>query len=82
MSQFTLSAEVRHDLGKGASRRLRRENKKVAAIIYGGSKTPQPITLEKSAFYKAIEDEAFFSSVINIKCWIKIREASLMASSG
>ncbi|ABE58876.1 MULTISPECIES: 50S ribosomal protein L25/general stress protein Ctc [Chromohalobacter] len=66
MSQFTLSAEVRHDLGKGASRRLRRENKKVAAIIYGGSKTPQPITLEKSAFYKAIEDEAFFSSVINI----------------
>ncbi|MCI0510450.1 LSU ribosomal protein L25P [Chromohalobacter marismortui] len=66
MSQFTLSAEVRHDLGKGASRRLRRENKQVAAIIYGGSKTPQPITLEKSAFYKAIEDEAFFSSVITI----------------
>ncbi|MDV6319876.1 50S ribosomal protein L25/general stress protein Ctc [Chromohalobacter sp. HP20-39] len=66
MSQFTLSAEVRHDLGKGASRRLRRENKQVAAIIYGGDKTPQPITLEKSAFYKAIEDEAFFSSVINI----------------
>jgi len=66
MSQFTLSAEVRHDLGKGASRRLRRENKQVAAIIYGGDKAPQPITLEKSAFYKAIEDEAFFSSVINI----------------
>ncbi|MCK0743848.1 50S ribosomal protein L25/general stress protein Ctc [Chromohalobacter nigrandesensis] len=66
MSQFTLSAEVRHDLGKGASRRLRRENQKVAAIIYGGDKTPQPITLEKPAFYKAIEDEAFFSSVINI----------------
>ncbi|WP_280561387.1 MULTISPECIES: 50S ribosomal protein L25/general stress protein Ctc [unclassified Chromohalobacter] len=66
MSQFTLSAEVRHDLGKGASRRLRRENQKVAAIIYGGDKTPQPITLNKPAFYKAIEDEAFFSSVINI----------------
>ncbi|GAB3345892.1 MULTISPECIES: 50S ribosomal protein L25/general stress protein Ctc [Chromohalobacter] len=66
MSQFTLSAKVRHDLGKGASRRLRRENQKVAAIIYGGDKTPQPITLDKPAFYKAIEDEAFFSSVINI----------------
>ncbi|WP_280540098.1 50S ribosomal protein L25/general stress protein Ctc [Chromohalobacter sp. 11-W] len=66
MSQFTLSAKVRHDLGKGASRRLRRENQKVAAIIYGGDETPQPITLDKPAFYKAIEDEAFFSSVINI----------------
>ncbi|QOR39451.1 50S ribosomal protein L25/general stress protein Ctc [Billgrantia diversa] len=66
MSDFTLNASVRNDLGKGASRRLRRANLEVPAIIYGGEKAPQPIALEKSAFYKAIEDEAFFSSVLNL----------------
>ncbi|GHA91565.1 50S ribosomal protein L25/general stress protein Ctc [Modicisalibacter luteus] len=66
MSDYKLTANVRHDLGKGASRRLRRANEQVAAIIYGGEKAPQPITIDKAAFYKAIEDEAFFSSLINI----------------
>ncbi len=66
MSDYKLTANVRHDLGKGASRRLRRANQQVAAIIYGGEKAPQPITIDKAAFYKAIEEEAFFSSLINI----------------
>ncbi|MFP4262854.1 MAG: 50S ribosomal protein L25/general stress protein Ctc [Halomonas sp.] len=66
MSDFTLNASVRNDLGKGASRRLRRANEQVPAIIYGGEKAPQPVSVEKSAFYKAIEQEAFFSSVIDL----------------
>ena len=66
MSDYKLTANVRHDLGKGASRRLRRVNQQVAAIIYGGEKAPQPIVIDKAAFYKAIEDEAFFSSLIDI----------------
>jgi len=64
---YTLTANVRKELGKGASRRLRRKNEQVAAIIYGGSAEPQPITIDKPAFYKAIEDEAFFSSIVDIK---------------
>tara|TARA_B100001179_G_scaffold216159_1_gene186910 strand:+ start:96 stop:803 length:708 start_codon:yes stop_codon:yes gene_type:complete len=67
MSDFILQASVRNDLGKGASRRLRRANQQVPAIIYGGEKTPQPIAVDKTAFYKALEDEAFFSSVINLE---------------
>ncbi|EPC03764.1 hypothetical protein L861_00275 [Litchfieldella anticariensis FP35 = DSM 16096] len=66
MSDYQLTANVRKELGKGASRRLRRANQQVAAIIYGGEKAPQPITIDKAAFYKAIEEEAFFSSIINI----------------
>ncbi len=66
MSDFTLNASVRNDLGKGASRRLRRENLQVPAIIYGGEQAPQPISVEKAAFYKAIEDESFFSSVLDL----------------
>jgi len=66
MSDYTLNASVRHDLGKGASRRLRRANEQVPAIIYGGEQTPQPIAVDKTSFYKALEDEAFFSSVIDL----------------
>ncbi|WP_416140133.1 50S ribosomal protein L25/general stress protein Ctc [Halomonas sp. HK25] len=66
MSDFTLTASVRNDLGKGASRRLRRENLQVPAIVYGGESAPQPISVEKSAFYKAVESESFFSSVIDL----------------
>ncbi|WP_346797520.1 50S ribosomal protein L25/general stress protein Ctc [Halomonas sp. Bachu 37] len=66
MSDFTLNASVRNDLGKGASRRLRRANQQVPAVIYGGEKDAQPISVEKTAFYKAIEDESFFSSVIKL----------------
>ena len=66
MSDFILKASVRNDLGKGASRRLRRANQQVPAVIYGGEKGAQSISVEKTAFYKAIEDEAFFSSVIKL----------------
>ncbi|WFM72547.1 50S ribosomal protein L25/general stress protein Ctc [Halomonas sp. CKK8] len=67
MSDYTLNASVRNDLGKGASRRLRRANEQVPAIIYGGEQAPQPIAVDKTSFYKALEDEAFFSSVINLQ---------------
>ncbi|MBY5926165.1 50S ribosomal protein L25/general stress protein Ctc [Halomonas denitrificans] len=67
MSDYKLTANVRNDLGKGASRRLRRANQQVPAIIYGGEKTPQPIAVDKTAFYKALEEEAFFSSVITLE---------------
>ncbi|WP_168013495.1 50S ribosomal protein L25/general stress protein Ctc [Halomonas salinarum] len=66
MSDFNLNASVRHDLGKGASRRLRRADLSIPAIIYGGEKTPQSIAIEKAPFYKAIEDESFFASVITL----------------
>ncbi|MBR2514639.1 MAG: 50S ribosomal protein L25/general stress protein Ctc [Halomonas sp.] len=66
MSDFILKASVRNDLGKGASRRLRRANQLVPAVVYGGEKGAQSISVEKTAFYKAIEDESFFSSVIKL----------------
>ncbi len=62
---FTLNAEVRTDAGKGASRRLRHEDK-VPAIIYGGSKPAQSITLEHSKVIKAQSFEAFYSHILTI----------------
>jgi large subunit ribosomal protein L25 len=65
--QFELNAEVREDMGKGASRRLRRLEEKIPAIIYGADKAPTPLTLVRKDLEKALENEAFYSQVLTIK---------------
>ncbi|MEE2003121.1 50S ribosomal protein L25/general stress protein Ctc [Alkalimonas sp. MEB108] len=62
---YTLDAEVRTDLGKGASRRLRHEDK-VPAIIYGGHKDALSITLEHSKLLKAQSFESFYSHILTL----------------
>ncbi|WP_026374627.1 50S ribosomal protein L25/general stress protein Ctc [Aestuariibacter salexigens] len=62
---FTLDAEVRTDLGKGASRRLRHADK-VPAILYGGDKEPLALTLEHNKVIQAQEFEAFYSHVLTL----------------
>ncbi len=64
--QFELTATVREDLGKGASRRLRRLADHVPAIIYGGEKDPQPLTLVRKDLEKSLENEAFYSHVLSV----------------
>jgi large subunit ribosomal protein L25 len=64
--QFELQAEVREDMGKGASRRLRRLADQFPAIIYGGKKDPQPLTLIRKDLEKAMVNEAFYSHVLSI----------------
>ncbi|MCW7551084.1 50S ribosomal protein L25/general stress protein Ctc [Endozoicomonas gorgoniicola] len=62
---ITLNAIVRKDVGKGASRRLRHEDK-VPAIIYGGEAEPVQVTLEGKAIRKALESESFYSQIVNL----------------
>ncbi len=62
---FNLSAEVRTDLGKGASRRLRHANK-VPAIIYGAGKEPVGITLDHHKLIHNLDHEAFYSHILTI----------------
>jgi large subunit ribosomal protein L25 len=64
--QFELHAEIREDLGKGASRRLRRLADHVPAIIYGADKDAQPLTLVRKDLEKALQNEAFYSHVLTI----------------
>ena len=66
MTKITLNAEARSDLGKGASRRLRRNANLVPAVVYGGDKAPQSISLLAKDFAKALENEATYSSVISL----------------
>jgi large subunit ribosomal protein L25 len=64
--QFELHAEARSDLGKGASRRLRRLANLIPAIIYGGEKDPQPLSLIRKDLEKSLENEAFYSHVVTV----------------
>jgi large subunit ribosomal protein L25 len=64
--QFEVQAEVRSDKGKGSSRRLRRLAGHIPAIIYGGKKDPQPLTLVRKDLEKSLENEAFYSQVLTI----------------
>ena len=61
-----LTAELRTTVGKGASRRLRRLEDKVPAIIYGGEGDAQMLTLSGNELAKAMEIEAFYSQVLNV----------------
>lgn len=65
--EFTLDAQTRTDLGKGASRRLRRLDNKVLGIIYGGGKKkPAPIMVAENEIVKLANNEAFFTSLITL----------------
>ena len=63
---FTLTAETRSDVGKGASRRLRRDADKIPAIIYGANKPATSLSLIHKDVVKALQHEAFFSSILGI----------------
>ncbi len=65
-NDFKLNAKVRNDMGKGASRRLRRLDKQVPAIIYGGKEAPQNISLTQNEFEHALSNEAFYSHIITL----------------
>jgi len=63
---FELNATVRADLGKGASRRLRRLAEMVPAIIYGEGKAPVNISIPHKDIQKALTNEAFYSHIITL----------------
>jgi large subunit ribosomal protein L25 len=63
---FDLIAEFRDDMGKGASRRLRREGK-VPAILYGGGRPPRNLAFDHNRVLQQLENESFYSSVLNVK---------------
>jgi large subunit ribosomal protein L25 len=64
--QFTIPAVSRSDKGKGASRRLRREGL-VPGIVYGGGKDPQMIATPHNKLVQQLENEAFYSSILNLE---------------
>ena len=66
-NEFLIEATTRSDLGKGASRRLRRLENRVPGIVYGADKTPATISVLGKDLVKALESEAFYSHILTLK---------------
>ncbi len=73
---FDLIAELREDQGKGASRRLRHQGL-VPAIIYGAGRPPRTLAFDHNRVIQQLENESFYSSVLNIKVGNKSQAAIL-----
>ncbi|HZF16762.1 MAG TPA: 50S ribosomal protein L25/general stress protein Ctc [Steroidobacteraceae bacterium] len=63
---FEVPAEFREDLGKGASRRLRKSGK-VPAILYGGHREPKAMLVDHTRLLLLLENEKFYSTIVNLK---------------
>ena len=63
---FNLSAEVRNDKGKGASRRLRRTGK-VPGILYGAGEPPVDLAFNHNEVRNNLAHEAFYSHILRIR---------------
>jgi large subunit ribosomal protein L25 len=74
---FEVQAELREDMGKGASRRLRRLADRIPAIIYGADKDPQPLTIIRKDLEKSLENEAFYSHVLTVNVGGEAQQAIL-----
>jgi large subunit ribosomal protein L25 len=76
---FELDCTVRTDLGKGASRRLRRLEGNIPAVLYGGGAEPVSLTIPHKDIVKATDNEAFFSHVITLNVGKKKEKAVIKA---
>ncbi|MGY2735334.1 50S ribosomal protein L25/general stress protein Ctc [Sphingomonas sp. UYP23] len=63
--QLELAAETREQVGKGASRLLRREGR-VPAVIYGNKQEPLSIHVEEKALMRLLMTGHFMNSVVMV----------------
>jgi large subunit ribosomal protein L25 len=63
---FELTAQTREAFGTSASRRLRRLENRVPAILYGAGEPPLALSLDHNQLNNALENEAFYSHILTI----------------
>jgi large subunit ribosomal protein L25 len=65
MQQFVINAEPRNDVGKGASRRLRKTGK-IPGIVYGSNKDATSISVGHDELVHQLDQEAFYSHILTL----------------
>jgi len=63
---FVFETQVRSELGRGHSRRLRQVGK-VPAVLYSGGADPIGLVLDHNKVLKALENEATFSHILTLR---------------
>lgn len=64
--RFEIQGESRSGTGRAANRELRSSGR-VPAIVYGGGKDPQSVSLDQNSLVHQMEREAFYTSVLTLK---------------
>jgi large subunit ribosomal protein L25 len=77
--EFTVIAKSRQLVGQGASRRLRRQENFVPAIVYGADKPPMNIAIDHNKVRKSLENEAFYSHILKLDIEGKSEDVVLKA---
>ena len=62
---YSFEAQVRSDLGKGASRRLRRDEK-VPAVVYGAGQEAVSVVVDHNKIIVAQENDAFYNEPVTL----------------
>lgn len=65
MTNTTITAKLRDEHGRGASRRLRHAGE-IPGIIYGSNEQAKSISLNHNSMYHALKKESFHTSILNI----------------
>jgi large subunit ribosomal protein L25 len=76
---FTLAAQPRADIGKGASRRLRRNEGMVPAIVYGAGLSPTMVSISHDKILRILKNEAVFSHILTLELNDKAEKVILKA---
>lgn len=77
-TSYSIQLQCRNDVGKGASRRLRRAGM-VPGIVYGGEQPPQQVIVPHNILYKQLEDEGFYANIVSLEIDGKKETALLKA---
>ena len=64
-TKYELAAEMREDLGKGASRRLRRQHL-IPAVLYGAGRPAWSLNLKENQLMRNLQEEGFYASIIDL----------------
>jgi large subunit ribosomal protein L25 len=65
MNIYEITAEPRSDVGKGASRRLRRQGM-IPVVLYGAGKPPASLAMDHNELKKRLEHETFYSHILEL----------------
>ena len=78
MTKYVFEAEVRNEIGSGASRRQRNAGR-LPAVIYGNNGEAVAITLDHNKMIHATDDKAFYESVVTINVNGKAEQVKIKA---
>ncbi|MDQ6973903.1 MAG: 50S ribosomal protein L25/general stress protein Ctc [Mariprofundaceae bacterium] len=77
MADLIINADLRETTGKGDARRMRRAGL-LPAIIYGAGKPDLAITLNANSIGKTLNDESFYTSMLEVNVAGKGKETVLL----